>query len=79
MGDKGIVTRYLKVCDNPICMMSSLCNSTHVSGRTVVSVSVRCTRVREARGKGCLASCLTMLQSQSFQGSVRGKLGDPEH
>ena len=59
MGDKGIITRYLKVCDDPICMMSSSCNSTHVSGGTVVSVSMRCTRVREAKGKG-IGGCLIM-------------------
>jgi len=79
---KGIIKRYLKVCDDPICMMSSSCNSTHVSGGTVTSLSVRCTRVRRAKGKGCLASCLTVTVPQSrsskLKGSTRGELGDPD-
>jgi len=80
IGDKGIITRYLKVCDDPICMMSSSCNSTHVSGhsREFVRALHTC-----ARGKGEGLPCVLLDHDvaavSDLQGSARGKLGDPEH
>jgi len=64
-------------------MMSSSCNSTHVSGGTVVSFfrAIHCDTCTRGKGEGL--SCVRLDHDSAavskLQGSARGKLGDSEH